>query len=74
MIKFDDDLEAFVRVEVESGHFSSRDDLLSHAVRLLRRDRQEAIFGIEAGLNDVAEGRVEPLAEAFAAIRSGSLA
>lgn len=71
MIEFDEDLETFVRVEVEAGHFPSRDALLSHAVRLLRRDRQEAILGVEAGLKDVAEGRVEPLAEAFAAIRSG---
>jgi len=52
MIQFDHELESFVRQEVESGHFESREALLSHAVRLLRQDREEAVGGVLRGLED----------------------
>jgi Arc/MetJ-type ribon-helix-helix transcriptional regulator len=70
MIEFDRELESFVQQEVASGHFSSRQDLLSHAVRLLQRDRDEAVSGILLGLDDAAAGRSLPLAEAIAEIRT----
>lgn len=70
MIEFDGELESFVQQEVDSGHFSSRHDLLTHAVRLLQRDRNEAVSGILLGLDDAAAGRALPLAEAIAAIRA----
>lgn len=69
MIHFDQELELFVQQEVENGHFSSREDLLSYAIRLLRRDREEAVAGILLGLDDAAAGRMQPLSEAFADMR-----
>jgi predicted transcriptional regulator len=70
MTEFDRELESFVHQEVESGHFSSREALLSHAVRLLQRDRHEAVSGILLGLEDAEAGRVMPLAEAIADMRT----
>jgi Arc/MetJ-type ribon-helix-helix transcriptional regulator len=35
-----EELERFVRNEVESGHFATEDDAISEAVRLLRQRRQ----------------------------------
>ncbi len=69
MIEFDRDLESFVRQEVESGHFSSREALLSHAVRLLRRDREEAVAGMLLGLKDADAGCMQPLNEAVSDLR-----
>ena len=63
------DLEEFVRKEIESGRFPNREAVHAHALRLLQRDREEAIAGIKAGLEDVAAGRVQPLDEAFAELR-----
>ena len=63
------DLEEFVRREIESGRFPNREAVLAHALRLLQRDREEAVAGIKAGLEDVAAGRVQPLDEAFAELR-----
>ena len=74
MIQFDHELESFVRREVESGHFESREALLSHAVRLLRRDRDEAVGGVLRGLEDAQTGRMQPLREAIADIRRGVMA
>jgi putative addiction module CopG family antidote len=59
------ELERFVEQEVASGHFSDRTAVIEHALRLLQRDRADAIIGIQAGLNDVAAGRMQPLDEAF---------
>jgi Arc/MetJ-type ribon-helix-helix transcriptional regulator len=69
VIEFDRDLEAFVQQEVDSGHFSSREALLSHAVRLLQRDREEAVAGILFGLKDADAGCMQPLNEAVADLR-----
>ncbi len=63
------DLEEFVRREIESGRFPNREAVLAHALRLLQRDREEAVAGMKAGLEDVAAGRVQPLDEAFAELR-----
>lgn len=63
------DLEQFVQQEISSGRFPNRDSVLAHALRLLRREREEAVTGIRLGLEDVAAGRVQSLSDAFADLR-----
>jgi Arc/MetJ-type ribon-helix-helix transcriptional regulator len=63
------DLEQFVEQEVASGRFADRDAVIAHALALLRRDRDETVAGIGAGLVDVAAGRVQPLHVAFDELR-----
>jgi Arc/MetJ-type ribon-helix-helix transcriptional regulator len=63
------DLEQFVQQEIRSGRFPDRESVVAHALRLLQRDREEAVVGIRLGLDDVAAGRVQPLADAFADLR-----
>lgn len=63
------DLEEFVEYEVTSGHFQDRRSVIEHALRLMHRDREEAIQGIRAGLADENAGRVQPFEEAFADLR-----
>src|SRR5438094_510142 len=36
-IKLPEDLERFIRAEVQSGHFASEEDAIAEAVRLLKR-------------------------------------
>ncbi len=67
------DLEQFVQAKVRSGHFSSFDEAIIAAVRLLR-EQEEAVEarvldGIRQGLEDIRAGRTQPLAEAFDDIR-----
>jgi putative addiction module CopG family antidote len=67
------DLEQFLESKVRSGRFSSADEAMAAAVRLLR-DKEEAeegraLEGIRQGLEDMRAGRTQPLAEAFADIR-----
>jgi len=54
------DLEPFVEEEFATGRYGR-----------LRDERQQALAGIRQGLDDVAAGRAEPLADAFAEIRRG---
>lgn len=70
MSELSPDLEKFVASEIASGNFSDHDAVVEHALQLLRRDREEAVRGIEAGLEDVAAGRTQPLDEAFDELRS----
>ncbi len=63
------ELEEFIRREIESGRFPNREAVLAHALRLLQRDREEAVAGIKAGLDDASAGRVQPLDEAFSELR-----
>lgn len=63
------DLKEFVDNEVASGNFSDQEAVVEHALRLMQRDREEAVRGIEAGLEDVAAGRVQPLDEAIDELR-----
>ncbi|MGZ3357564.1 MAG: ribbon-helix-helix domain-containing protein [Isosphaeraceae bacterium] len=67
------DLEQFVQAKVRSGRFSSSDEAITAALRLLRQqeDAEEArvLEGIRQGLDDMRAGRTQPLAEAFADIR-----
>jgi antitoxin ParD1/3/4 len=68
-----EDLERFVQAQVQSGRFTSSDEAISEAVRLLRQreDAEEArtLERIRQGLEDMKAGRTQPLAEAFADIR-----
>ena len=63
------DLEQFVRRELASGRYGSTQELLIEGLRLLRRDRGEAVEGIQAGLDDMEAGRFQPLDEAFDDLR-----
>jgi antitoxin ParD1/3/4 len=67
------DLEQFVKAKVRSGRFTSSDEAITEAVRLLRQ-REEAeearmIEGVRQGLEDVRAGRGRPAEEVFADIR-----
>ena len=67
------DLDQFVQVKVLSGRFTSSDEAMAAAVRLLRQQEEaeeaRALEGIRQGLDDMRAGRTQPLAEAFADIR-----
>ena len=67
------DLEQFVKAKVQSGRFTSSDEAITEAVRLLRQ-REEAeeaqvLEGIRRGLEDMRAGRGRPAEEVFAEIR-----
>ena len=63
------ELEQFIEQEVTTGRFPDPDAVVEHALRLMQRDREEAIEGIKMGLKDVAAGRVQSLDEAFDDLR-----
>lgn len=63
------DLSQFVQDEVASGRFADSDAVVTHALRLLQRDREEAVQGIRRGLDDADAGRMQPLSEAFDDLR-----
>jgi putative addiction module CopG family antidote len=63
------DLESFVDQEFATGRYGSREEVLIQALQWLRDERQQAVAGIRQGLEDAADGRVEPLADAFGDIR-----
>ncbi len=68
-----EDLEQFVQAQVRSGRFTSSDEAITEAVRLLRQ-REEAeearvLEGIRQGLGDMRAGRGRPAEEVFAEIR-----
>lgn len=63
------DLEQFVQTEIASGRYQSRDAVIEDGLRLLQRDREDAIEGIRLGLADVAAGRVQSLKDAFEDLR-----
>ena len=63
------ELEPFVEQEYATGRYSTREEVVVQALHWFREERQEAVVGIKQGLDDVAAGRTQPLAEAFAEIR-----
>ena len=63
------DLQQFVDHELASGRYESTDALVIAGLRLLQRDRQEAVEGIQEGLAEMERGEGIPLDEAFAKIR-----
>jgi len=67
------DLERFVQAKVRSGRFTSSEEAITEAVRLLRQ-REEAeetrvLEGIRQGLEDMRAGRGRPAEEVFEDIR-----
>ena len=68
-----EDLERFVQAKVKSGRFTSPDQAITEAVRLLQQQEEaeeaRVLKGIQRGLEDVRAGRTQPLAESFADIR-----
>jgi len=67
------DLERFVQAKVRGGRFTSSDEAITAAVRLLRQ-REEAeetrvLEGIRQGLEDMRAGRGRPAEEVFEDIR-----
>ncbi len=63
------DLQSFVEEEFSTGRYTSKEEVLVHALRGLKQERDDAVTGIKAGLDDVAAGRVQPLGEAFSDLR-----
>ena len=70
VIEINAEWEKFIEQEVTQGRFSDSAAVVEHALRLLLRDREEAIEGIKAGLADVAAGRTQLLGQAFDELRS----
>jgi len=67
------DLEEFLQAKVRSGRFSSSDEAMAVAVRLLRQQEEaeeaRVLEGISQGLDDMRAGRGRPAEEVFADIR-----
>ena len=67
------DLEQFVQAKVRSGRFSSSEEALATAVRLLRQQEEaeeaRVLDGIRQGLEDMRAGLGQPAEEVFAEIR-----
>jgi putative addiction module CopG family antidote len=72
-LQLPDDLEQFVAAEVRSGRFTSSDEVIAAAVRLLRQREEaedaRALEGIRRGLDDVRAGRTQPASDAIDDIR-----
>ena len=68
-IELPPELQPFVDQEFSTGRYTTREEVVVQAVRWLRDERQESVSGIKQGLNDVADGRTQALADAFADIR-----
>lgn len=72
-INLSKDLERFVQAKVRSGRFTSSDEAITEAVRLLQQ-REEAeetrvLEGIRQGLEDMRARRGRPAEEVFEDIR-----
>lgn len=67
--QFPSELDRFVKDELARGHYDSEDELVTDAVRLLQREREEAVAGIREGLEDMKAGRGQPLHEVDAELR-----
>lgn len=63
------DLEPFVDRELAAGRYTSGEQLVVHALRWFKAEREQAVAGIKEGLVDAAVGRTQPLSEALADIR-----
>lgn len=67
------DVEQFIQAKLKSGRFTSSEEVLTAAVRLLRQQEEaeeaRVLAGIRQSLDDVRAGRTQPAAEAFADIR-----
>jgi putative addiction module CopG family antidote len=68
-IEIPSDLQPFIDQELKAGNYSSEQEIVSEALRMLERERTAAVEGIKAGLADVQAGRVQPLGKAFDELR-----
>ena len=66
--EFPPDLEKQLQEQMIAGAYQSEVDLIRDALRALR-DQSEDLAAVEAGLNDLEEERVRPLAEVASEIR-----
>lgn len=66
--EFPPDLEKQLQEQMIAGSYQSEVDLIRDALRALR-DQSEDLAAVEAGLNDLEEERVRPLAEVASEIR-----
>ena len=62
-------LDQLVREELATGVYRSEDDVLVEAMQALR-DRDEAVAGIREGLSDLTAGRVRPVDDVDADLRT----
>ena len=62
------DVESRIQALVNSGAYPSAADVVRDAVKALEREQAE-VAAIQEGLDDVAAGRIRPLAEVDAEIR-----
>jgi len=62
------ELKSFLDEELKSGRTPHA--VIAEALRLLKRDREEAIAGIKDGLESLERGEGIPLDEAFHKIRA----
>ena len=69
-IELPPELEPFIDQEFATGRYASREEVVVQALCWLRDERQSAVAGIKQGLEDVGAGRTQPIADAFAEIRS----
>jgi predicted transcriptional regulator len=66
---FPPELDRLVREELATGTYNSEDDVLVEAMQALR-DRDESMAGICEGLADLDAGRVRPLGDVDADLRT----
>ena len=64
------DLQDFVDQELATGRYRSTEEIVVAGLRLLQRDRQEALEGIREGLAESGRGEGIPLDEAFDQLRT----
>jgi putative addiction module CopG family antidote len=63
-------LQRFVQAKVRSGRFTSSDEAITEAVRLLQQlEEASTLEGIRQGMEDMKAGRGRPAEEVFADIR-----
>ena len=67
--RFPEDLQQFVDRELASGRYYSTNGLVIAGLRLLQRDREEAVEAVKEGLAEMQRGEGIPLDEAFDEIR-----
>ena len=63
------DIAQFVNEQVATGRYQSAEEVLRDAVNSLRRFRTE-VDAIQEGIDDMHAGRIRPIEEADAEIRS----